>query len=115
MKHLVQQRMGVYMVKLFVLKLIYVEPRALEYPLGKELITKFEKMGIEIRETTSHNHIRNLPGDNHVQKYRNAKSTFVVGVRKTLKLKLDEHKDIKDTLGGYIDQYFPEAKLEYFT
>lgn len=73
------------MVKPFVPKLIYVEPRALEYPLGKELITKFEKMGIEIRETTSHNQIRNLPGENHFQKYRNAKSTLVVGIRKTLK------------------------------
>lgn len=65
-------------------KLIYVEPRALEYPLGKELITKFDRMGIEIKETTSHNQIRNFPGDNHFQKYRNAKSTLVVGVRKTL-------------------------------
>ncbi|MFC6334232.1 spore photoproduct lyase [Paenibacillus septentrionalis] len=73
------------MVKPFVPQLVYVEPRALEYPLGKELISKFENMGIEIRETTSHNQIRNLPGDNDFQKYRNAKSTLVVGVRKTLK------------------------------
>ncbi|GAA0308874.1 spore photoproduct lyase [Gracilibacillus halotolerans] len=73
------------MVKPFVPKLIYVEPRALEYPLGKELVNKFEKMGMEIKETTSHNQIRNLPGENHFQKYRNAKSTLVVGVRKTLK------------------------------
>ncbi|WP_240374080.1 spore photoproduct lyase [Bacillus piscicola] len=73
------------MVKPFVPELVYVEPRALEYPLAKELIPKFEKMGIEIRETTSHNQIRNLPGENHFQKYRNAKSTLVVGVRKTLK------------------------------
>lgn len=73
------------MVKPFVPQLVYVEPRALEYPLGRELITKFENMGIEIRETTSHNQIRNLPGDNDFQKYRNAKSTLVVGVRKTLK------------------------------
>lgn len=73
------------MVKPFVPNLIYVEPRALEYPLGKELITKFENMGIEIRETTSHNQIRNLPGENHFQKYRNAKSTLVLGIRKTLK------------------------------
>lgn len=72
------------MVKPFMPKLIYVEPRALEYPLGKELITKFDRMGIEIKETTSHNQIRNFPGDNHFQKYRNAKSTLVVGVRKTL-------------------------------
>ncbi|MCM3633467.1 spore photoproduct lyase [Paenibacillus camelliae] len=73
------------MVKPFVPQLVYVEPRALEYPLGKELIQKFESMGIEIRETTSHNQIRNLPGDNDFQKYRIAKSTLVVGVRKTIK------------------------------
>jgi len=73
------------MVKPFVPQLVYVEPKALEYPLGKQLISKFGDMGIEIRETTSHNQIRNLPGDNHFQKYRMAKSTLVVGIRKTLK------------------------------
>lgn len=73
------------MVKPFVPQLVYVEPRALDYPLGKELIRKFEEMGLDIRETTSHNQIRNLPGDNDFQKYRIAKSTLVVGVRKTLK------------------------------
>ncbi|MEC2160861.1 spore photoproduct lyase [Virgibacillus halodenitrificans] len=73
------------MVKPFVPQLVYVEPKALEYPLGKKLIEKFEGMGIEIRQTTSHNQIRNLPGDNHFQKYRTAKSTLVVGLRKTLK------------------------------
>lgn len=73
------------MAKPFVPQLVYVEPRALDYPLGRELISKFETMGIEIRETTSHNQIRNLPGDNDFQKYRIAKSTLVVGVRKTLK------------------------------
>ncbi|MFU0791805.1 MAG: spore photoproduct lyase [Virgibacillus proomii] len=73
------------MVKPFIPQLVYVEPRALDYPLGKKLISKFEKMGIEIRQTTSHNQIRNLPGDNHFQKYRVAKSTLVLGLRKTLK------------------------------
>lgn len=73
------------MVKPFVPQLVYVEPRALEYSLGRELVAKLDSMGIEIRETTSHNQIRNLPGDNDFQKYRNAKSTLVVGVRKTLK------------------------------
>ncbi|MFD1335108.1 spore photoproduct lyase [Oceanobacillus iheyensis] len=73
------------MVRPFVPQLIYVEPKAMEYSLGKSLVTKFENMGIEIRETTSHNQIRNLPGDNDFQKYRNAKSTLVIGVRKTLK------------------------------
>lgn len=69
----------------FVPQLVYIEPRALEYPLGQELQEKFENMGIEIRETTSHNQVRNIPGKNHLQQYRNAKSTLVIGVRKTLK------------------------------
>ena len=72
-------------MKPFMPKLVYFEPKALEYPLGKELYEKFTKMGLEIRETTSHNQIRNLPGENDLQKYRNAKATLVVGVRKTLK------------------------------
>ncbi|WLR48534.1 spore photoproduct lyase [Halobacillus litoralis] len=73
------------MVKPFMPELVYIEPRALEYPLGRELKEKFEGLGIEIRETTSHNQVRNLPGENDFQKYRMAKSTLVVGVRKTLK------------------------------
>jgi spore photoproduct lyase len=71
-------------MKPFVPQLVYIEPRALDYPLGKELKKKFEDMNIEIRETTSHNQIRGLPGDNELQKYRTAKSTLVIGVRKTL-------------------------------
>lgn len=73
------------MVKPFIPQLVYVEPGALEYPLGQSLVHKFEQMGIEIRQTTSHNQIRNLPGDNDLQRYRIAKSTLVLGVRKTLK------------------------------
>ncbi|MFC5712495.1 spore photoproduct lyase [Thalassorhabdus alkalitolerans] len=72
------------MMKPFYPQLVYIEPRALEYPLGRELKAKFEKEGVEIRQTTSHNQVRNLPGDTHLQKYRKAKSTLVVGVRKTL-------------------------------
>lgn len=72
-------------MKPFVPQLVYIEPKALEYELGRELKQKFEAMGLEIKETTSHNQIRNLPGDNDFQKYRIAKSTLVVGVRKTLK------------------------------
>jgi spore photoproduct lyase len=73
------------MVRPFIPQMVYFEPKAMEYPLGRELRKKFEEMGLEIKETTSHNQIRNLPGDNDFQKYRNAKSTLVVGVRKTLK------------------------------
>ena len=70
------------MRKPFTPQLVYFEPKALDYPLGIELKEKFEKMGIEIRETTSHNQVRNLPGDNDFQKYRIAKSTLVVGIQK---------------------------------
>ncbi|MBM7097414.1 spore photoproduct lyase [Bacillus sp. H-16] len=73
------------MIKPFMPQLVYIEPGALEYPLGAELKKKFEDLGVEIRKTTSHNQVRNIPGENHLQKYRNAKSTLVVGVRKTLK------------------------------
>lgn len=69
----------------FLPKLVYFEPKALDYPLGKELMEKFEKMDIEVRYTTSHNQVRDLPGENDLQKYRIAKSTLVVGIRKTLK------------------------------
>ncbi len=72
-------------MKPFMPQLVYFEPKALDYPLGKMLKEKFEKENIEIRLTTSHNQVRDLPGDNHFQKYRVAKSTLVVGVRKTLK------------------------------
>ncbi|QPC45948.1 spore photoproduct lyase [Mangrovibacillus cuniculi] len=72
-------------MKPFVPQLIYFEPKALDYPLGKQLLEKFKEMGKEILYTTSHNQVRNLPGDNDFQKYRVAKSTLVVGVRKTLK------------------------------
>lgn len=72
-------------MKEFEPQLVYIEPGALEYPLGRELKEKFEKKGVEIRETTSHNQVRNIPGKNELQQYRNAKSTLVIGVRKTLK------------------------------
>ncbi|MFB4164404.1 spore photoproduct lyase [Alteribacillus sp. JSM 102045] len=71
--------------KPFTPQLVYMEPKALDYPLGQELHEKFTRMGIEIKQTTSHNQVRNLPGKNDFQKYRVAKSTLVVGIRKTLK------------------------------
>lgn len=42
------------MVKPFIPKLVYFEPKALDYPLGQQLLEKFEKMDVEIRYTTSH-------------------------------------------------------------
>jgi len=39
----------------FIPKLVYFEPKALDYPLGRELQEKFANMDVEIRYTTSHN------------------------------------------------------------
>jgi spore photoproduct lyase len=72
-------------MKLFQPDLIYFEPQALEYPLGQELYNRFKNSNIPVRMTTSHNRITNLPGKNDLEKYRIAKKTLVVGVRKTLK------------------------------
>jgi spore photoproduct lyase len=71
--------------KPFMPQLVYFEPDALDYPLGQTLLEKFKKKDVEIRYTTSHNQVRNLPGENDFQRYRIAKSTLVVGIRKTLK------------------------------
>ena len=64
---------------------VFFEPRALEYPLGKELYDRFTNLNIPIQMTTSHNQVRGIPGATDPEKYRNAKRTLVVGVRKTLK------------------------------
>jgi spore photoproduct lyase len=71
--------------KPFMPQLVYFEPDALDYPLGQTLLEKFKQEDVEIRYTTSHNQVRNLPGENDFQRYRIAKSTLVVGIRKTLK------------------------------
>ncbi|WPS89300.1 spore photoproduct lyase [Brevibacillus halotolerans] len=65
--------------------LVYFEPDALSFPLGKQLYEKYQKSDIPIKMTTSHNQVRGIPGDTELQQYRNAKRTLVVGVKKTLK------------------------------
>ncbi|MBO8163265.1 MAG: spore photoproduct lyase [Brevibacillus sp.] len=70
--------------KLFVPDRVFFEPAALDYPLGKELYQRYQAEGVPIAMTTSHNQVRGIPGETDVEKYRNAKRTLVVGVRRTL-------------------------------
>ncbi|NOU64414.1 spore photoproduct lyase [Paenibacillus sp. LMG 31461] len=70
---------------IFVPELVYFEPDALNYPKGKQIYKWAEQEGLEIHMTTSHNQIRDLPGETELDKYRIAKRTLVVGIRKTLK------------------------------
>ncbi|TDF99217.1 spore photoproduct lyase [Paenibacillus piri] len=71
--------------QLFTPELVYFEPDALNYPKGQRIWQWAEQQGLPIRQTTSHNRITNLPGDSELEKYRIAKKTLVVGLRKTLK------------------------------
>ena len=72
-------------MKPFMPQLVYIEPRALEYPLGRELKKKFEDLNIEIRETTSHNQIRDFLEKMICKNIVSPSRRLVVGIRKTLK------------------------------
>lgn len=69
----------------FVPELVYFEPDAMNYPKGQQIYEWAKQQGLDIHMTTSHNQIRDLPGDSDLEKYRIAKRTLVVGIRKTLK------------------------------
>lgn len=70
--------------KVFIPELVYFEPNALEYPMGARIYKWAQQQALPIHMTTSHNRITNLPGEGELEKYRIAKRTLVVGVRKTL-------------------------------
>src|SRR6478672_3278315 len=72
-------------MKPFTPDLVCFEPAALDYPLGQELYEKYKQTDIPVEMTTSHNRITTLPGETEQEKYRIAKRTLVVGIRKTLK------------------------------
>lgn len=61
---------------------VYFEPKALEYPLGDQLLRKFQEMQTEIRVADSHNRVTGIPGSNFTERYHEAKRTMVVGVRR---------------------------------
>ncbi|MET1167597.1 spore photoproduct lyase family protein, partial [Bacillus velezensis] len=71
--------------KPFIPDLVYFEPGALEYDKGKRIMEWVASKNIPYQMTTYHNRITNLPGETEQEKYRMAKRTLVVGVRKTPK------------------------------
>ncbi|MCP3806925.1 spore photoproduct lyase [Paenibacillus sp. Lou8.1] len=70
--------------KPFLPDLVFFEPDALNYHKGQRIMDWVKAKDIPYRMTTSHNRITNLPGETEVEKYRMAKKTLVVGIRKTL-------------------------------
>lgn len=69
----------------FVPKRAFFEPDALSYSMGQELKEKLDQMKIPISITSSHNRVTGIPGDSPKEKYIQAKTSLVVGVRRTLK------------------------------
>ncbi|TGE31162.1 spore photoproduct lyase [Desulfosporosinus sp. Sb-LF] len=70
------------MSKEFIPTRVYYEPGALDYPLGKSLVERFQHMGIPISPTASHNRVTGIPGKDAAEAYREAKRTLVIGVRR---------------------------------
>lgn len=68
----------------FVPKRVFFEPDALEYPLGKELRKRFIEMGVEVKNTSSHNRVTGIPGKTPQEAYMEGKRTMVVGVRRSM-------------------------------
>jgi spore photoproduct lyase len=62
---------------------VFFEKDALSYSLGKELYSYFQKKGVEVRFTTSHNRVTGIPGKSVREKFFRAKRTLVVGLRKS--------------------------------
>lgn len=67
---------------IFIPKRVFIEPAALEYPLGQRLMEQFRSEGIPITTTGSHNRVTGIPGQTPQAAYSESKGTLVIGVRK---------------------------------
>ncbi|GAB6098405.1 spore photoproduct lyase [Halanaerocella petrolearia] len=74
-------------MKQFTPKRVLIEEQALDYPLGKEIETKFENKGTPIDYIESHNRVRADKEMEPTELFNWTKETLVVGVKKTLKFK----------------------------
>ncbi len=79
-------------------KAIYYEPKAREYKLGKELLEKYEKEGVQLIEIENHNNIEKMRKKQNSE-FANMKKNIIIGVRKTHKF-VPNHK-VSDFLVPY--------------
>jgi hypothetical protein len=113
---------------LFIPELVYFEPDALEYPKGQRIHAWALKQNLPIHQTTSYNRITNLPGGSELEKYRIAKRTLVVGIRKAKRkykwgkygqgkyVYPDEQANaLRQFITEQIFEKFPHASIDYFT
>ncbi|SJZ38513.1 spore photoproduct lyase [Selenihalanaerobacter shriftii] len=74
-------------MKEFVPELVLIEEAALDYKLGKEIRDKYETAQISIKLIESHNRVKWEEEMTPLELFEKAKSTLVVGVKKTLRFK----------------------------
>ncbi|AEG61534.1 spore photoproduct lyase [Desulforamulus ruminis] len=67
---------------LFIPKRVFIEPAALEYPLGRQLQEHFQSEGIPITITPSHNRVSGIPSKTPQEAFLESKRTLVIGVRR---------------------------------
>ena len=79
-------------------KLVYYEPYAENYKLGKELLDKYRKEGVKLIPIENHNNIEELR-KNPNSEFANMKQNIIIGVRKTHKF-VPNHK-VSDFLVPY--------------
>ncbi len=85
-------------MKEFIPKAIYYEEKAKEYPLGKELLEKYETQGIPEYIIENHNNIEEMRTKQN-KEFPNMKQNLIIGIRKTHKF-VPNHK-ISDYLVPY--------------
>ncbi len=64
-------------------KRLFIEKAAQEYETGKKIKAEFESKGLPVKIITSHQGVRNIPGDSRQEEYKESKRTLVVGIRKS--------------------------------
>lgn len=79
-------------------KLVYYEPNAENYKLGKELLDKYRDEGVKLIPIENHNNIEELR-KNPNSEFANMKQNIIIGVRKTHKF-VPNHK-VSDFLVPY--------------
>lgn len=79
-------------------KLVYYEPNAENYKLGKELLDNYRKEGVKLIPIENHNNIEELR-KNPNSEFANMKQNIIIGVRKTHKF-VPNHK-VSDFLVPY--------------
>ena len=79
-------------------KLVYYEPNAENYKLGKELLDKYREEGVKLIPIENHNNIEELRKNPNLE-FANMKQNIIIGVRKTHKF-VPNHK-VSDFLVPY--------------